>query len=176
MAPVYQCVSAGYLHAHGLRAEARERLERGMDLAPGLWINHLVAGTALVDEGYDRKGIESLKRAVELSSGGSWPAAVLAVRLAQLGELDEARAIRSRLLAMSTIRYVAPSSLASVHAALGDDDLALDQLERGLQLHDTRMPFIRNDPHYLHLRSAPRFMDLAVKLQIDRWPPGLAAP
>lgn len=178
MAPAYQCVAAGYMHAHGLRQEAWEHLERAIDLAPGLWLNHLVQGTSRIDEGQSRKGIESLRRAVELSSGGSWPAAVLAVRLARAGQRQEAGAIRNRLVALSTTRYIAPSSIAATQAVLGEgeDELALDQLERGLAVRDTRMPFIRNDPHYTSLRAAPRFIEIAAKLRIDKWPVGLSAP
>jgi Flp pilus assembly protein TadD len=118
-------------------------------------------------------GIGALRRAVELARGSTRPEAVLAVHLAGAGQHDEARAILNRLLAVSRARYVPPTSLAAVHTALGEADRALAALERALLSRDTRLIYLKDDPHWTGLHGGPRFVALMKKLKLDRYGPGL---
>ena len=71
------------------------------------------------------------------------------------------------------MRYVTPTSIASLHAALGEAAPALSALERGFTTRDTRMIFLKDDPHWISLRSEPRFDALMKTLKLDRYGPGL---
>jgi len=73
-------------------------------------------------------------------------------------------------------RYVAPTSLAAVQAALGEVVAALDSLDRALAVRDQRLIFLKNDPRWAGLRQEPRFKALMVKLKLDRFGPGLSPP
>ena len=71
-------------------------------------------------------------------------------------------------------RYVPPSSLAAVYAALGEVGPALDALDRAFLTRDTRLTFLKDDPRLASLRKEPRFVALMRKLKLDRFGPGLA--
>jgi Flp pilus assembly protein TadD len=120
------------------------------------------------------QAIAEMRRAVELADGTSRPSALLAVYLAHQGQSDEARKILNQLLAQERTRYVPPSSLATVYAALGDVEPALDALDRAFLTRDTRLTFMKDDPRLDSLRKEPRFVALLHKMKLDRFGPGFA--
>jgi hypothetical protein len=82
----------------------------------------------------------------------------------------------NQLLTLAKTRYVPPSSLAAVHAALGEVEPALDALDRAFLTRDTRLTFLKDDTRLASLRKEPRFVALVHKLKLDRFGPGLAPP
>lgn len=174
MSPVLNTLEADYLLEAGRHDEARARLQRALDVAPGFWLAHCVRGLLhLVDQETD-KAIAEMRNAARLANGNSRPDAVLAIYLARLGQQEEARAILARLLERAKSHYLPPSSLAAVHLALGEVEPALDALDLAFLTRDTRLTFIKDDPRLSELRGGPRFAALMRKLKLDRYGPGLA--
>jgi DNA-binding winged helix-turn-helix (wHTH) protein/TolB-like protein/tetratricopeptide (TPR) repeat protein len=174
MSPVYNTLEAAYLLEAGRREEARARLRRALDIAPGFWLAHCTQ--ALLDLA-DRKtdeAIVEMRRGVDLADGTTRPSALLGSHLARVGQREEARAILDQLLALAKSRYVSPSSIATVYAALGDTEPALDALDQAFLAHDTRLIFLKDDPRVASLRQEPRFIALVHKLKLDQFGPGLA--
>ena len=89
--------------------------------------------------------------------------------------LSDLRAILGRLLVLSKQRFVPPTSLAAVHAALGETALALSALERALVVRDTRLVYLSSDPNWAPLRQQPRFVALLKTLKLDRLARGLSS-
>lgn len=173
MSPAYNTLEASLLLANGQRDEAQMRLNRSLDIAPNLWLTHLAMGLLHMFDQHPDEGIAAIRRAVALADGTTRPRSVLGVQLARLGQMDEARGILKNLLAESKTRYVTPTSIASLHAALGEVAPALTALEQGFTARDTRMVFLKDDPHWTGLRSEPRFVALMKTLKLDRYGPGL---
>ena len=115
-----------------------------------------------------------MRRGVELADGTTRPLALLGMHLARIGQREEARDILNRLLTLAKTRYVSPSSIAAVHAALGEVDPALDALDQAFVARDTRLIFLKDDPRLMSLRQEPRFVALMHKLKLDQFGPGLA--
>ena len=67
-----------------------------------------------------------------------------------------------------------PFSLAVLHAALGENALALAALERAFVLRDPQLVFLKDDSRWLGLRQEPRFVALMKDLKLDRYGPGFA--
>ncbi|MEP7247035.1 MAG: winged helix-turn-helix domain-containing protein [Gammaproteobacteria bacterium] len=176
MSPVLNTLEAAYLLEAGRLDEARARLNRAMDIAPTFWLAHCVQGLLHLVSRQPEKAIPEFRNAVLLADGSSRPTALLAIYLARLGHGEEAHAILVELLARSKSSYVPPSSLAAVHAALGDVESALDALDRAYLTHDTRLTFLKDDPRLASLRKEPRFVALSHKLKLDRFGPGVAPP
>ncbi len=63
--------------------------------------------------------------------------------------------------------YVPATSFAAVHAALGDLDTALDELERAYRERDIRMAFMKVDARWNVLRPQPRFQALAERVNLE---------
>ena len=174
MSPVFNTLEAAYLLEAGRHDEARARLNRALDIAPRFWLAHSTQGLLhFVDQQPDR-AIAELREAVVLADGNSRPSALLAIYLARLGQTEEARMILMRLLTRAKSRYVPPSSLAAVYAALGEVEPALDALDQAFLTRDTRLTFLKDDPRLAGLRNEPRFVALIHKLKLDRFEPGLA--
>jgi hypothetical protein len=101
---------------------------------------------------------------------------MLGVHLARLGQQGEARSLLKQMLALSQTRYVPPTSLAALHAALGEVAPALALLGRAVVVHDTRLIVFKDDPRWASLRQEPGFLALLKRLKLDRYGPGLSPP
>jgi TolB-like protein/DNA-binding winged helix-turn-helix (wHTH) protein/tetratricopeptide (TPR) repeat protein len=174
MSPFLNTIEASYLLASGRREEARARLNRAFDIAPDFYLAHRTLGMLYLAEKRPELAIESLRRAVALADGNTRPSALLGMHLARLGQRDEARAILNQMLERAKTRFVPPVSLAVLHAALGENALALDALERAFAGRDTQLILLKDDPRWAGLRQEPRFAALMRELKLDRYGPGLS--
>ena len=174
MSPVLAAVEASFLVERGRLAEAGERLNRIFDIAPDHGLATMTLGLLLWAEQQPEKAIAALRRAVELNDGASRPKAVLGMHLAALGQTAEARTILDALHAQARTRWLPPTSLATVHAALGEHEAALAALEQALRDRDTRLIYAKDDPGWKPLRATPRFAALLKQLGLDRYGPGLS--
>lgn len=174
MSPVFNAIEASFLLDLGQLAEAENRLQRALDIAPRLWLSHVVQGMLLVANGRFEVGLAALRTAADLGGDISRPQAVLGVRLAAMGRHDEARQTLAHVQARARTRFVPPTSLAALHAALGEADAALTELERAYSVRDTRLIYLKDDPHWRDLRNRPRFVALMKKLGLDRFGRGLS--
>jgi tetratricopeptide (TPR) repeat protein len=174
MSPVYNTLEAAYLLEAGRRDEARDRLARALDIAPAFWLAHCTLGLLKLADHDTAQAIAEMRRGVDLADGTTRPLALLGMHLARVGQQEEARDILNQLLALAKTRYVSPSSIAAVHAALGDVGPALDALDQAFVARDTRLIFLKDDPRLMSLRREPRFVDLMHRLKLDAFGPGLA--
>ncbi|HMN76645.1 MAG TPA: winged helix-turn-helix domain-containing protein [Burkholderiaceae bacterium] len=174
LSPVFNAIEASFLLDLGRLAEAESRLQRALDIAPRLWLSHVVQGMLLVASKQFDEGLAALRTAADLGGDISRPQAVLGVRLAAMGRQDEARETLAHVQARARTRFVPPTSLAALHAALGEVDAALTELERADSVRDTRLIYLKDDPHWRELRTQPRFVALMKKLGLDRFGHGLS--
>lgn len=91
----------------------------------------------------------------------------LAYACARSGRRDEAVRLRDAMLERSRRGYFPPVTLAAAELGLGNLEAGLDQLERGLELHDDFLVYMRDDPHTRDLRGHPRFVALQRRLGFE---------
>ncbi len=173
MSPFLNTMEASYLLASGRREEARARLNRVFDIAPDFYLAHRAQGLLYLAEQRPELAIVSLRRAVALADGNTRPSALLGMHLARLGQRDEARAILNQMLERAKTGFVPPFSLAVLHAALGENALALDALERAFAARDAQLINMKDDSRWAGLRKEPRFAALMRELKLGRYGQGL---
>jgi predicted Zn-dependent protease len=86
--------------------------------------------------------------------------AALAQTLAVAGEQTRANQILGELVQLSGQKYVSPYFLSGIYLGLGQQDRAIDYLEKA---HDERshwLLYLHIDPSMDSLRSNPGFQDL----------------
>jgi serine/threonine-protein kinase len=107
-----------------------------------------------------------------LSGGSQQAVSMLGFALARAGRAAEARALLDELLLRAQKTYLPPTSIAAIYCGLGDNERALDWLERGYAAHDVRMTFLLVDRRWDALRADPRFATILRKMRLARGRPG----
>lgn len=134
----------------------------------------MLLGKLRLAEGRVDDGIAALRRAAALGRESSRPQAMLGVQLAAVGRGEETQHLLAALEARNRTRFVPPTAIAALHAALGQVGPALDNLEQAVAVRDARVVFLKDDPYWRMLRPEPRFAALLKQLRLDHLGPGLS--
>ena len=116
--------------------------------------------------------IRILEATVSLRSAGTREQALLARAYAVAGRRDQARRVLRELVANAEPQYVAPYYLAAVHAALGENSVALDYLARAVAERDALLENIYDDGFFESLYENERFERIVAGVAVR---PALAA-
>ena len=134
--------------------DAVQHLRATLVDTPGYGPARSLLGRALIQQGMYDEGIAELRR-LDLNA---------AVNLAMLGYAYAAAGRRSEaievLVRLRTTDYTSPYSIALVHAALGDGDRALDELEQAYAQQDQTLVNVNVDPRLDTVRHEPRLQAL----------------
>ena len=95
------------------------------------------------------------------------PSSGLAILYARAGRLDDARATLEGVQALAQKQFVSPYGIASYYAVIGDNDRALDWLERAYSERDGTLVWLKVHPRLDGLRGEPRFRDLLARMRLD---------
>ena len=112
------------------------------------------------------QGITWLRKAVALSPDNTLYQAQLGQALAQVGQTDEAREILRQLHEISTRRYVSPYHMAYVYTGLGEQEQAMDWLERAYGERAGGIFGVKGSFLFTSLREHPRFKALLRKMNL----------
>src|SRR5467141_3111762 len=146
--------------------QAIEQLRNTIDMDPGFVLPHLVLGQAYEQmKAYDQ-AITELRRAADISQNSPPALAALARIYAVSGRNAEARNRLNQLLQLQKKQYVSPFYVAIVYAGLGENDHALDWLEKAYADHSNAIVFLKVDPQLDSLRTSSRFHELQRKLRL----------
>jgi tetratricopeptide (TPR) repeat protein len=129
-------------------------------------LGHFFLGLIRVAQAqYDMAIPELEKAAAATNNGGAL--AGLAYGNAMAGKKDKARELLERLNAGRQSGLIVPYRVAAVHLALGENDRAIEWLQRSYAERDNWMTQLKVDPVMDPLRSDPRFQALMRKMHFD---------
>jgi len=103
------------------------------------------------------QALEALDRA---RAAGGWSAenqAALGCALAVAGREAEAREVLAVMIDGKESHYVSPVRIAQLHAALGEDEAALDRLEEAVEARAADLIWVDVFPAFIVLRQHPRY-------------------
>ena len=149
------------LYSAGRAEEAVAELRNIVAMDTTFPLTNEYLGTVYIALGRYPEAVPVLRRAVEPGVRSSAPLAILGYALAKSGRPSEAERILEELLERQRRGYIAPTSLAVLHAGLGDTTETFAWLRRALEAHD---PFLIynyvNDPVMAPFRRDPRGQDI----------------
>jgi len=104
--------------------------------------------------------------ALQLDVENRWGSTNLVQVLAALGETVEARRLVREIEARAPHEPIPPLGIAIMHHWLGNDDVALEWLQRSLDARDSWLVMLRFDPSMSRLRGSPRFDALMQQVRV----------
>jgi tetratricopeptide (TPR) repeat protein len=151
----------GWAHYHaGDQDRAGAQFRRTLELDPTFHLAYLWSGLSLLEAGDTEAALDALRRARELGANDPALTANLALGLALAGQQPEAARLLARLHERDGREYLPSFEMARAHLANGDEDRALDWLERAMRERSHSIAFLRVDPFLVPLHHHPRFIRL----------------
>ena len=148
--------------------DALEHLLQTVELDPNYPVTYWVVGLLYVTTGRYDLAIAAGEKAVTLSGGSPLMRAALAHSYGKAGRKKEALQILDDLTSLAKCKYVAPHFFAGIHIGLGENDRALDYLEKSFEDHSHWLIYLHIDPVMDDLRNEPRFQDLLKRVGLPR--------
>jgi TolB-like protein/DNA-binding winged helix-turn-helix (wHTH) protein/Tfp pilus assembly protein PilF len=143
---------------------AIEQIQNALEMDPSYELSHLVAGQAYAQKGQFDLAVAELQKAVDLSHSTPMMVSALAHTYARSGNRKEAEKLLAQLFEESKRQYVSPYYFAIVYAGLGENEIAMDWLQKALADRSNGLVFLQVEPELDGLRANPRFIDLEKKL------------
>jgi serine/threonine protein kinase/Tfp pilus assembly protein PilF len=161
-------VAVGWALYHARRYdEAIEQLRRTVDLDPNYPVAYWILGLLLRKARRYESAISEGEKGVMLSGGSPLMRAALAHSLGAAGRTAEARQILDDLTELAKQRYVAPYFFAGIHIGLGENDRAMDYLQKCYEEHSHWLIYLHLDPSMDDLRSHRGFQDLSRRVGLS---------
>jgi TolB-like protein len=142
--------------------KACELAKECLNLFPNFKLMHVVLSQSYVRKKMLKEAAAEYQRAIEL---GCRPDVDV---LVGLGEISRARDALNDLFSQAKEKNVDPLVIARAYVSLGEEEKALDWLEKGYEQKSFLMPWIRALPHWDPLRSDPRFIALLKKMRLEK--------
>jgi len=140
--------------------EALEQLLQTAELDPNYPVTYWFLGAIYRATGRYELAITEGEKAVKLSGGSPVMRAALAHSYGKAGKAKEALQILDELTELAKWKYVAPHFFAGIHIGLGDNDRAVECLEKSYEEHSHWLIYLHIDPSMNELRNDPRFQNL----------------
>lgn len=144
--------------------EALDRLTKTFELAPNFWMPHLFASAVYLKKEMYPEALAEARKARALSTASTYSLGTESYTLSKMGNREEAQKVLQEMLEISRTRGMPPTHIALAYNGLGDDERALEWLEKGFTEHDPKMAFLKIEPKWNNLRSSPRFIELMKRM------------
>ena len=128
---------------------------------------HTDLARSLEQVGRADEAVEEFVRGTAGPDGLPRPSSGLAILYARAGRPDDARATLEAVKALAQKEFVSPYGIASYYAVTGDNNRALDWLEKAHSERDGTLVWIKVHPRLDGLRGEPRFRDLLSRMRLD---------
>lgn len=135
-----------------------------VEFDPTFYKGYTSMGRAYAQQGKYLDAIATLEKGRTLAGNIPSILAAMGQVYGLAGEAERAREVMGKLTELSHRTYVPASAYAVIHLGLGENERALDWLEKGCDRRDTPLVALGVHPIYDSLRPHPRFQSLLKKL------------
>jgi adenylate cyclase len=161
--PLFNTNLAWFYYLAGRSAMAIEQIRSTLELNPNNAYAHQIAGWCEIAKGNFAEAKEEFEKATTLDDLPLYRSS-LGYTDGILGDLAQARQTLRELEDLSKKRYVSPASQTRVYLGLGEEENAIDWLEKAFDDRDPVLWWIGSDQLYDPLRGGPRFQALMQKI------------
>jgi eukaryotic-like serine/threonine-protein kinase len=144
--------------------QAIEQAQQKLKLDPNFFPAHRYQALAHQAQGKHDLAIAGFQKALSLSRGSPLLKAELAHAYAIAGRRKEAQAALDELQQLSVSRHFSPSHLALIYTGLGENDRAIELLNKAFNERAERLVWLKVDPRFDRLHSDARFIDLLQRI------------
>jgi TolB-like protein/Tfp pilus assembly protein PilF len=148
--------------------EAITQFNKTIELDPDFNLPYWNLGYVYLDMGMLQEAIAFAEKGVALSGEHPGAKAGLGLVYAKADRKGEALKILEELKQSSTGRYVPSLRIDNIYIGLGENDLALEWLEKAYEERDATLVWLKVEPVYDSLRSDPRFKALLKKIGLEK--------
>ncbi len=127
---------------------------------PDFFLGHYHLAFAYIDAGRFAEADRHRVQAVALSHENSLTLSLQGILQAAMGDDAGVHQTLEHLLQMKRDKYISSANIASVYAALKNEDKAIEWLETGLAERDPNLTWIKFDKEFEFLTPNPRFQNL----------------
>ncbi len=167
LSPVVNGITA-LVHYHAREYDkAIEHCERVLEMDPMNFIGLFAISVSCAGDGRYAQAIRYAEDGARLSPDVVFLQALRGVVLAMAGKSTEARGILGELKRRASSGYVSPVFFSWIHAHLGQDDMAFQQLDKAHAEHSATLAFGIRSPMYDPLQRDPRFAALLANLGLS---------
>ena len=146
--------------------EALQAATHAVELDPHYARGHATLGWAYLKKGIVKQGVAELEIAVSLSPGDTLWLAQLGQAYGMVGDVARARNVLHQLEELSRQRFVSPYHIAFVYTGLGEQDSAMDWLERAYEDRSGPVYSVKGSFLFTTLHGHPRFIALLRKMNL----------
>jgi serine/threonine protein kinase/tetratricopeptide (TPR) repeat protein len=151
-------------NAEGAIREARQALKLDPNFFPSR--RYLALGYDL--QGKYNDALAELQRAVSSATKSTLVKSELGYAYAKAGRREDALRVIEELQRSPGERRISPFHFALIYIGLGENDRAIDLLEKAYDERVERLVWLRADPRFDPLRLDPRFNDLLTRMGLAR--------
>jgi serine/threonine protein kinase/Tfp pilus assembly protein PilF len=146
--------------------EALQAALRCIEFDPDYPRGQSTLGWAYLKTGMSAEGLDHLEHAVRLAPENALYLGQLGQAYAMVGKLEQARDVVRQLEELSQRKYVSPYHMAYVHTGLGDQERAMDYLERAFEERAGSVYGVKGSFLFISLHGHPRFIALLRKINL----------
>jgi serine/threonine-protein kinase len=167
LSPIVNCDLGHTLRLAGRVDEAIEQLNATVEMHPNFSYGHFLLGIAYVEKRNYEKGIGEMQKARALAGGNVAGLGALGYAYAVSGKRDEALRVLADLNRLAKQQHVSPFASAGIYLGLGDNERAMQQLEKSYQERDWHLRILKEEPFFNALKSDPRYIDLLTRMGLS---------
>jgi serine/threonine protein kinase/TolB-like protein/Flp pilus assembly protein TadD len=149
----------------GMLDKCVQQSRTNLEIAP-LTLSYLALGMCYEQKHMYKEAVDSFQKGIDLGAPYALLRAFEGHAYGHSGDKAKAREILVELQDLAKHQYISLSHLAMVYDGLGENDLAIEALQKAYETHDTFLIHVRDTYFFDDLRSDPRFQDLERKVGV----------
>lgn len=148
----------------GMYDQAIKQLDRSIEIDPDYPTTYWIRGNYYTMKRMWDEAVEDRIRHVKLMRGTPLTLGALGYTYALSGKKNEALKVKQQLNKLSKNSYVSAFCFALIYLGLGDNDKAIENLEKAYEERFSWMIYIAADDFFKDIRSDHRFKALLMKM------------